>query len=486
MRELLLIEEKELAQIHRTSLRILCETGLVIDYERALRILQEHGARVDWNQKRARFTEDMIGQAVSTIPDTFTLAGSDQTRDVTLALHGRMHGRCVVGADFVVDPRDLPGVDPGAPRHRPATLRDVEEWVRLADRLPNIHIVSGPYPNDVPETIRDLSLVERALEFSRKPVFVSHYSDAALRWSLKLMSALPDRGRSRLIVYVSCNSPLYFTQPQVEILLTAAEHKVPVAINSAALAGANAPYTLAGLAAQLNAELLAGVTLAQLAHPGAPMLWSPLLLVFDMRTTGAASGYAENALLFAALAQLGKSYRMPTHCLGLVTDAVIPDAQAGLEKGWVPALAMLARPSLLGGAGGLASYMVASVEQLILDNDILGGLFRVQDGLQVDDDTLAYEVVNRVGPRGQFLDDPHTLRYLRREYYLSQTANRLGPEAWAAAGSLDARARAAERIRSLMASPAEPAAPDDTVREMRRILQAAQADLAKPAAQAKG
>jgi trimethylamine--corrinoid protein Co-methyltransferase len=469
VREIFILADEELARIHRTSLRVLGETGIVVAHEEALRLLQEHGARVDRDQQRAWIPEVLVTQALSTVAGAFTLAGSDPAHDVTLALNGPLHGRPLVGADFVVDP--------GATCHRPATLQDVEEWIRLADRLPNMHVNCGPYPTDVPGEIRDLLHVERVFEMSHKPVLVSHYSGAALRWSLELMRMLPDRGSPRLMVYVSCNSPLYFTPAQVEILLTAAEHKVPIVINSAALAGATAPYTLAGIAAQMNAEMLTGVVLAQLAQPGAPMLWSPLPLIFDMRTTASASGYAKNGLLTAAFVQLGKFYCLPTQCIGLVTDAVIPDAQAGLEKIMGSYASMLARPSIVGGAGGLSAFIAASKEQLVLDDDILGGMFRVVEGIGLDEDALARDAINRVGPRGQFLDDQHTLDYLRREYYFSQTANRLGAEAWASAGSPDVRARATKRARELLAAPLELAVSEDIAREMRRILQRAQADL---------
>jgi len=478
VREILILEDEELIRIHRTSLRILGETGIVVAHEDCLRLLQEHGARVDWDQQRVWLSEELVAEALSTVPDAFTLAGSDPAHDVTLALNGPLHGRPVVGADFVVEP--------DSQHHRPARLQDVEEWVRLVDRLPNLHINSGPYPSDVPEDIRDLLLVERALELSRKPVFASHYSGAALRWSLELMAMLPDRGLSRLMVYVSCNSPLRFIQTPMEILLTAARHNVPVAINAAALAGATAPYTMAGVAAQMNAELLTGVVLTQLARPGAPMLWSPVPLIFDMRTAGAASGYAENGLLMAAFVQLGKFYRIPTHCLGLVTDAVIPDAQAGLEKILVSYASVLARPSLIGGAGGLSAYLGASVEQLVLDDDIIGGMSRILEGFRLNESSLAWDAINRVGPGGQFLDDRHTLDYIRREYYFSKTANRLGAEAWVSAGSLDVRARAAERARDLLATPLEPAVPEAVAQEMRRTVERAQADLAGVTSKAKG
>jgi len=123
-------------------------------------------------------------------------------------------------------------------------------------------------------------------------------------------------------------------------------------------------HLLACLAAQMNAELLAGLTLAQVAHPGAPLLWSPLPLVFDMRCTAAASGYAEIGVLMAIFVQLAKFYRLPAHCLGMLTDAVIPDAQASLGKVLVSYPALLARPHRVGGVGGLSAYGVSSMEQV--------------------------------------------------------------------------------------------------------------------------
>jgi len=470
MREIFLLEDEELAQIHRASLRILEKTGMVVAHQGALQLLQEHGARVDWEQQLAWFSEELVSQALASVPAAFILAGGNPEHDVPLGKNGRIHARAAVGADFVVDP--------GAARHRPATLRDTENWIRLINQLPNVHVVGCPYPGDGPAVGRDLLVVERVLELSRKPLLISHYSSAALRWSLELAAMLPRRDSSRLMVFVSCNSPFTYSQSQTDILLTAARHRVPIAINTAPLAGATAPYSRAGLLAQMNAELLAGVALAQLAQPGAPVIWSPLPLVLDMRTMGAASGYAENGLLMAAFVQLGKFYRIPTHCLGLTTDAVAPDAQASQEKILGAYPAMLARPSLVGGAGGLSSYEVVSMEQLVLDSDALGGLFHALEGIPLDNDALAYDAIQRVGPGGHFLEDDHTMRYLRREYYRSHIANRMAPETWASDGGLELRDRAAGRVRKLLAAPVEPAVPEDLAQEMRRVVKRAQEELA--------
>jgi trimethylamine--corrinoid protein Co-methyltransferase len=468
MREIRLLEDEGLAKLHHTTLRILAEVGIRVEHRGALRLLADHGANIDWDEQRVWLSEGLIKRGLATVTPSFMLAGSDPSHDVTLIDGGQAQARPVVGADFVVDP--------GAAHHRPATLQDVEAWIRLVDQLPNFRISGSPYPSDVPAAIRDLIVVERAFELSHKPMLISHYSSAALRWSLELMSVL-ELEYSRLLVFVSCNSPLTFTQPQLDILLTASEHHVPVAINTAPLAGATAPYTLAGYLSQMNAELLAGVVIAQLNEPGAPIAWSPTPLVFDMRSTGPSSGYAEIGLILAAAVQLGKFYGLPTHSICLSTDAVLPDAQAGLEKVQLSYLALLARPSLIGGAGGLSAVSVASMEQLVIDADLLSGLLQARDGINLSEDALAREAIRRVGPGGHFLEDEHTLRYLRQQYYFAQTANRLSPGAWEAEGKPDVRARATQRVNTLLSKPGQPVVPKAVVKEMRGLMKRAQEEL---------
>jgi trimethylamine--corrinoid protein Co-methyltransferase len=183
--------------------------------------------------------------------------------------------------------------------------------------------------------------------------------------------------------------------------------------------------------------------------------------------------------MLAALVQLGKSYGLPTQAISLVTDSVIPDAQAGVEKVQASYLALMAHPDLVGGMGCLSDYEGASMEQLVLDSDILSGLFHALEGLRVDEDSLAWGVIDQVGPGGNYLGERHTLRHLRREYYFSNTANRLAPEAWAAAGAQDVRARASEQVRKLLAEPAEPIVSQEVIRELRRVMECAREDLAR-------
>lgn len=474
MREIVVLENKTLSLVHHTALRVLEKTGIGVRHKEVLQLLEEHGALVDREQQRAWLPETLIDRVLSTVPSSFTLLGSDAAHDVPLGGNRPCHGRPVVGADAMVKP--------GGSHHHPTTLADVEDWVRLVEQLPYIHLNGSPYPSDVAAHVRDLVVIEKVLKLSRKPMLLSHYSAAALRWSLELMNLLPRRedGRAqrRLLLFVSCNSPLVFTRPQLDILLAAGRHQIPVALNTAPLAGATGPYTVAGMAAQMTAELLAGVVIAQLATPGALLIWSPLPLVFDMRTSGAASGYAEMGLLLAAFVQLARFYGLPAHSLGLLTDAVLPDNQAGQEKIQAVYASLLARPHLVGGAGGLASYNVGSMEQLILDNDTLGGLFHTLNGSEVNEETLAAEVIDQVGPGGDYLGERHTLHHLRREYYFARTANRLAPEVWAQAGGQDARARASEQVRRLLGEPVEPVVPDEVSRELGRVIECAQEALA--------
>jgi len=460
------LSDDEIASVHQGSLTVLQEVGILIHHEKALSLLAEAGAAVDPVSHQVKIPAGLVERALRTAPSEFLVTGQDLSKDVRLGYDCPPRARPVISLDWIVDYRGK--------ERRQVTVQDLKAWVRVADALPNQCLVSGLYPWDVPLQTRDLRAAEAMLRLSTKPILMAPYSGRSVKWIAQMLSAIGDRRGPRVIAFCSCNSPLIFSESQMDVLLEAVEHDLPVLLNSSPVTGATAPITLAGTLVIMNAEILAAIAVAQLVRPGAKILYAGFPFVLDMTTSIASNGYTECGLLAAASVDIGRSYRLPTASNGLTTDSHVCDEQAAVEKLLTGYAAVLGGASLNGGAGSLASVGTASLQQLVIDDDIYERLFRFVEGISVNNDTLALEVIAAVGPQHHFLEQPHTLKYLRREFRHSKLASRLSSGAWVEQGGRDAVDVAADRVKTILkSSPESPLAPK-VLAELNRIVAAAE------------
>jgi len=461
-----ILTDQEIASIHQGSLTTLQEVGILIQHEKALSLLAEAGAIVDPVSHQVKIPSDLVERALRSVPSEFLVTGQDPSKDVLLGYDCPPRARPVISLDWIVDYRGK--------ERRKVTVQDLEAWVRVADALPNQSLVSGLYPWDVPLETRDIRAAEAMLRLSAKPILMAPYSGLSVRWIAQMLSAIGDRRGPRVIAFCSCNSPLIFSESQMDVLLEAVEQDFPVLLNSSPVTGATAPITLAGTLVIMNAEILAAITVAQLAQPGAKNLYAGFPFVLDMMTSIASNGYTECGLLAAAIVDIGRSYRLPTASNGLTTDSHVCDEQAAVEKLLSGYAAIFSGASLNGGAGSLAAVGTASLEQLVIDDDIYERIFRFVEGINVDNDTLALEVIAAVGPQHHFLEQPHTLKYLRREFQHSRLASRLNSGAWVEQGGRDAVDVAADRVKTILkSSPKSPLSPQ-VLTELNLIVAAAE------------
>jgi trimethylamine--corrinoid protein Co-methyltransferase len=240
------------------------------------------------------------------------------------------------------------------------------------------------------------------------------------------------------------------------------------------LAGATAPATLAGTVVQHAAECLSGITLHQLAHPGAPIVWGGAPAIFDMRHGTTPYGAMETALIDAAYAQVGKSLGLPTHAYLCATDAKALDAQAGMESGMTALVGALAGVNMISGAGMLDFLACQSVEKLVVDAEAIAMVRRLLAGIQARGESLATELFAELGLSGEFLGARHTRQWFQAEQHLpSAVIDRASVRAWAEAGKPDTAARAKARAAELLAQYLpRPLAPE-VEKELRGLVQRA-------------
>jgi len=455
------LTDDQVQRIHRAALSILERTGVLVEEPEALRLFEEAGAVVDHDIPRVRIPRALVEDTVDWAPSRVVLAGRDPRWD--LELEG---ARVYIGTGGAA----LSVLDMETGQPRPAVLRDVAELARLVDRLGSVHFYLVPvYPTDMGKDEVDVNTYYAGLANTTKHIQAGVYSIQGIRDTVEMCERVaggPEALRERPIVSFITSwmvSPLKFATDVTTLLIETCRQRIPVVLSAAPMAGSTAPVTLAGTLAQLTAEQLAGVVLTQLVERGAPLLIGPIPATADMKTGRYLGGAAEFGLMNGAMAQMGQFYRLPIYNSAGMTDAKMPDVQAGFEKGMSTVLAALAGSNFIHHAAGMLENMnTVTAEQFVIDNDILGMAMRVVQGIEVNDETLALEVIDEVGPGGHYLIADHTLRHMRSEfYYPSAVVDRQGWDMWQQDGGLDARERAREIARDILANhwpePLDPA-----------------------------
>jgi trimethylamine--corrinoid protein Co-methyltransferase len=458
------LSQTQIEQIHAASLAVLARTGLHVENEEALDLYRQGGARIEG--RRVYLTAEMVEAALETAPSQVLLAGRDPAHDLVLA--GKRVYAGTGGSPTMM-------LDPGADEARPATLADLADLARLADVLPHCDFFVIPVtPTDVPDADLPAQRFYTSLANTGKHVMGGVYTLAGMRQVVEMATILAGSAEAlRQRPIVSCItswmvSPLHLDRGVTDILLEWCRLGLPLALSSAPMAGSTSPVTLAGTLVQLNAEQLSGIVLSQLVRPGTPVLAGYIPGLADMRSGGYLGGAVEFGIMQAAAAQLAHFYGVPIYGSGGMTDSKVPDAQAGYEKMATFLLAALGGCHYIHHALGMVKDMsTASLEQMVIDDEIVGLAMRALRGVEVNDEALAVEAIDRVGPGGHYLMDAHTLQFMRSELFQPALADRGNRAAWEAAGKQDVRARAVARVEELLAAHRPPGLPPEAEAQIR-------------------
>ncbi len=460
------LSDKQVEQIHQASISILERTGVWVEEPQALHLFKKAGAPIVGN--RVRIPEDLVMNAIEKAPSRILLAGRNPDND--LILEGKRVHLGTGGAALQV-------LDLETSTIRNAVLQDVRDMARIVDALENIHFFLIPiYPTDVVEERVEIEKYFASLSNTTKHVQGGIYTLQGIRevtaMAEHIMGGYKALRQRPIISFITSwmVSPLNFATDVTALLIEVCHQRIPVVLSAAPMAGSTAPVTLAGMLAQLNAEQLAGLTLTQLAQPGCPVIIGPIPAIADMRSGKYLAGTIELGMCNAAITQMAHFYQLPIYNSAGMTEAKLPDIQAGIEKTQSVIQVALAGANYIHHAAGMLEDMsTISYEQFVIDNEILGMALRAVRGIEVNDETLALDVIDRVGPGGHYLLDDHTIEHMRGEhYYPSAVIDRLGREAWAANGSQSAQERARRIARDILAThQADPIDPfvDTQIRE---------------------
>jgi trimethylamine--corrinoid protein Co-methyltransferase len=466
---------RDIETLHAASLTILERTGLTYEagLEDTLEMLARAGATVDRTRSRIRLPRGLVQDQVALAPERVVLCARDGRNDLDL-VDDRVHLGTGGAAIKVLD------LDSG--EARPTTLKDIYAMGRLVDRLDHIHFYLRPcIPTDIPKEDYDINMFYACLKATGKHVMSGVNDEAGLHRVIDL-AAIVAGGREALqarpfisVITSFAISPLKLCTQSTRIMQAAIRQRIPVALSAAPMSGSTSPMTMAGTLAQLHAELLAGITICQLTNPGAPLLYGGIPGMANLRTMGYVGGAVEFGMMNAAIHQLSRHIRVPNYNSSGLSDSKLPDAQAGWEKALTTVLAVMGGSNYIHHAAGmLESMLTVAYEQFVIDDEISGQCCKVLKGIPVDTEHLALEVIDSVGPGGNFMMAPHTMHHMRSEYFQGNgVTDQKSRDKWAQDGSLDARARGRKLAREILSESPVSHIPEDVdlrIREQFDIL----------------
>ena len=428
----------QIEAIHEASLRVLKDTGLKVLSEEACALYAAGGMTVS-DEGLVRFDSDALLALIAKAPGEITLRGRDAGRDVTIG--GAHVGVCTTGGTPNVS--DLDG------GRRPGTLAALEDLCRLAQSFDVIHM-TGPLveAQDVPTNLRHLAITRAAVTLTDKVPFVFFRGTEAVADSFEIIrlshGLSPEAFRETPTCYsvANSNSPLQLDHLMCRGIIDCAEAGQLMVLTPFTLAGAMAPVTLPGALVLQNAEALAGLALAQLVRPGAPVCYGSFTSNVDMKTGAPAFGTPEYAKAAFASGQLARRYGLPLRSSG-VTASNAPDAQAAYETQMSLWGALMGGTNLLlHGAGWLEGGLTCSAEKFVMDVEMLQMFAELFKPVAVDDTTLGLEAIADVGPGGHFFGTQHTLDRFETAFYAPLLSDWSNFENWRDKGSVDATRRA--------------------------------------------
>jgi trimethylamine--corrinoid protein Co-methyltransferase len=442
------LSKDELLIIHQSSLEILSKIGISVSSESAIKLLQSAGCSVDFKTNIVKIPEQVLNEAIERAPSSITLYDRD------------LRAPCYLGGDNTYAWSGNVGtfvLTSGSGERRPAIVQDVAQFARLADALENIQVVGVQVvPQDVKGPAGEVLAAREMFANTSKHIFVCHSEPSVARTQFDMARAvLQGKELAKYPIMTSLvdpTSPLSWNRGSVEALIENAKAGVPCIIASCPISGGTAPTSLAGTLVVQNAEILSGVLISQLENPGTPVIYGTAAVIMDMHQGSAVIGTPETVLLRIAVAQLGRFYNLPTESIGPDSDSHCMDEQNAWEKMITASAVISSRANILMNAGMFASGLTVSYEQLVIDNEILGYLFHLRNGIEVTPETLAIKHIQETGPGGHFLrgDLQFAWRRLEEEYWMPDISCRMAYNTWINRGGRESMASARERTHQIL------------------------------------
>lgn len=458
------LSEDKIELMHLYTLEILRRTGVAVKEPKALEILKKGGCFVEG--ERVRLPEYLVEWALQNAPPRVAL--SDREGDPAMFLEG-----CNI---YFGTGSDTPNViDPYTGERRVAVLQDIVNVSKIVDYLDEMSfLMCAGIASDVNAKTSDLFHFEAMVNNTTKPIVFTAWSLENLKRIVNMAEVVAG-GEEKLknspfvALYTEPISPLQLAAESTEKIMFMAEKSLPVVYTPCLITGATGPVTLAGGIIQANAEMLTGYVLANLINEGTPFIYGGGVGPMDMATGVWSYASPEFMLATAALSDMAKHYRLPIFSFAGCSDSKLFDQQASLESALWILIVSLHGGNLVHDAGYIESGLTTSYEQLVVSNEIAGMVRRIIQGFEINEETLALDLIDSVGPGGEYLTSDHTLKHFKQNWF-PDLVSRVPYEKWEQEGKKDLGARARERIRHIIENHNPKPLPEDIKAELQKIV----------------
>ena len=441
-----ILNDDDVAKIHRTSLQILEELGIKVDDPEIREMLQDAGCAVEGN--RVKFPKSFVDKTIANVKKEVTLT-SWKGQSLELKV-GKTVSHTTGGIPFIIDYQ--------TGEQRNPLERDFIDAARVMNQMDNLDMPCAlVYMDDVPSTVNQIKQTELLFRYSDKPIWgpgISTPDDA--EYVVRLFEAfaraaeVPSENPIGLLG-VSPESPLYYPKQITDTMKIIISAGIPTVALIAPIIGMTAPMTIAGGLAQMNANMLAFACIGYLINPETPILYGSRLSYANMKTGNSIWGLPEVGVGSACAAKMAGYYGFMADVYGLACSSCTFDTQAGYEKSMNALVPMMAGATLISGVGSLASVNLASLEQLVIDNEIFAALKKSCSGIEVNEETLAFDTISKVVNGEEYLMQMHTVKHLRKgEVFVPKLGFDNVLTTWEAQGKKDIRTKANEVVKQIL------------------------------------
>jgi len=452
MNSLEVISSDRFEEIHQASIKVLSETGIQFHSDEALDMFKKNGAKVDG--ETVFITESMVADALATCPERFTWTARNPANTVT------------VGEGFLVQPNVGPvfiqDMDKG---RRKATIGDYADVIKICQEAEHIHL-NGTIPvdpSDVPSNKKHLHMMQAILKNTDKPIIGFCFDKESVEQDIAMVDMAFGGGEYLdshhcMGVLVNPLTPLGFASETVETIMAYAKRNQIILLAPCIMAGISGPISLFGTSLLQNIELLAGIVLTQMTRPGAPVVYATASTTGDMQSGSFSAGTPEAMLINAPDIQLANNYyKLPTRTMCGITHSKEIDCQAGYETMMSLMMGVLSGANIgVQCVGTLDALMTLSFEKMIIDQEIISRVLRIQKGVDLGPTAISeqVEIIQEIGSRGTYLMHPSTFKECRGMWKPS-ISDWQSYDTWASGGAEDIVARANKKFKAVLANAPE-------------------------------